>query len=236
MLSRRFPTKSDDDGMTLVELASAMVITMVVGTMIVTFMISTARNTRWSDGANEQSAAARSAIDSWSMLLRLAVDPVGRAQPGSARLIDVFENSVRFCAALDSKGDDPMADALPIGVRLGIEDDQLVERRWRTCPSMLAGDPVVVRRVVADGVGLVGDGTWLFAPLSADDMPVEVGGDLIVSSLVDGDTPIRVTDPDGYERILQTVGLQLAFRTIPDPRRPSDAATYSTVISLTAGA
>jgi hypothetical protein len=233
---RRSDDPGDDAGVTLIELIVSGVLSLVVGSMAVAFLFSATDGTRRADGQNELAATARSALNSWSLLLRLAVDPVGLSRPGTPRFLELGEDSLSFCVALESKADNPALDVLPIGAALSLLDGQLIEQRWLSCTSMLAGDPANIRRVIANNVELVGGGTWLVTPLAVEDLPTGVSGGLLTSTLLDGSSYLDVTDPDGYAKIVRIAGVQLAFRTISDPRRPAPSATYSTVIALTVGA
>lgn len=225
----------DDAGISMIEMIIAIALSLVVGGLAVAFMLSATDGTRRADGQNEQAAAARTALDAWSRLLRLAVDPVGSSSPGTARLLTVGPARAELCVAVDSKADDPADDPLPIGVTLTLATGQLVEERWATCADMLAGSPADVRRVLANDVGRAGPTTWLVTPLKITDIPTGIQGELLVSTLVHDDVVLEVTSPGGHDAITQTAALQLAFRTLGDPRRPAPSTIYSTVITLTAG-
>jgi hypothetical protein len=226
----------DDHGATLVEVLVAVVISAVVGTVALLFLLGSMDSTRRSDGQNEQSAKARAALDSWSVLMRLAVDPVGESTTTTPRFIEVAPRSAQFCVALDTKNGSPDDQVLPIGVTLQLDEDgNLLEDRWLTCTSMLAGDPINASRVVARGIAPAGPDVWLFTPLAAADLPTGVSPGLVTSSLETDESPLNLNTPDGVEKIKQITAVQLAFTTTPSAARPAPSGTYSTVVNLTRG-
>jgi type II secretory pathway pseudopilin PulG len=235
------PTRSqaewrNDDGATLVEVLVAIVISVVVGTVGLLFMLGSMDSTRRADGQNEQSATARAALDSWSILTRLAVDPVGDSTTTTPRFIQIGPTLAQFCVALETKNGSPNDQVLPIGVALQLDEEgQLTEDRWLTCTSMLAGDPVNSHRVVARGIARADADVWLFTPLAAADLPTGVSAGLVTSSLESDDSQLDLNTTDGVEKIKQISAVQLAFRTVPTAARPAPAGTYSTIVNLTRG-
>lgn len=220
---------SDDAGLSMVELLVSIVLTAVIGTMITLFLLTTVNTTRQADSRNEQAAAARATLDSWSLLTALAVDPAGSSAPGAARFFSIDQGSARFCAALNTKGADPDADAAPIGARIALEGGQLIEQRWTSCEAMRAGATPTVRRLLVPRAALVA-GSWLVTPLAQADVPVgaAVNGALLTSSLILNGT---VTPTN----LLAVVGVQVAFQVLPDAARPAAPAVYSTVTTVGVG-
>ena len=228
---------ADDAGTSLVELLVAVVVSVIVAAITLMYLLSAVGTARRSDGQNEQAAGARAVLNSWSVLVPLAVDPAGESATGAVRFYTVAPQSVKFCVGLGTKSTSPgLADVPPIGVEIALVASQLVEKRWATCAGMVAGS-THMRRILAPRASLAADGAWLLTPLRATDLPSDGAfrEDPIASSLITGQQPLVATTQDGSDKIALIAGLQLSFRTLPDPRRPAPDAMYTMLLALTAG-
>lgn len=223
----------------MVEVLVSIAITSVVATMLTLFYLTAVDTTREADGRNDQASAARATLESWGLLMRLAVDPLGSTAPGADRIYFADPNSIRFCAALGTKGDDPDVKPPAVGVRLALEAGRLVEYRWLPttaapsgCTTMRLGSLTTfqVKRVLVQQASLV-PGAWLVTPLDQADLP---DGTVMNSGLLTSDLTIG-TAAMTLDNRLRTAGLQLAFQTLPDPRRPASASVYATLETLTTG-
>jgi len=218
----------------MVEVLVSIVITALLGSMVMMFFLTAVRTTRAADGRNEQSASGRSIIDSWAMLAAQAANVQGESAPDKGqRFVSILPREAMFCIALDMKADARADDPrVPMGVRITLEDGQLIEYRWSSCDVMRSAPPgnYSVRRVLAPRAALVAPNAWLVTPLSAND--------LTASSVVDGNAVPSSLITDGTASLTElqsTVGVRIAFQTLPDPRRPAPIATYSTIALLETG-
>ena len=236
MLTRRGSTADDDAGITLVEVLTAMVLSVIVGSLMVTYLISSVHNARRSDGQNEQAASARTVMDSWAAVLPLAVDPEGQSAPGAVRFYSLGPTSTRFCAAVGSKtlvlGG---VDAVPIGIELALVGDDLVEKRYATCAGMVAGG-AHVRRILVPSAAVAAAGAWILTPLAVADIDADAGAaGLLDSTLTSGSQTLIATTQADADKIAKVAGLQVAFRTLPASGRPAPPATYTMLLGLNAG-
>ena len=206
-----------------------MVISSIVGAMALLFFTSSLQATRQADGHNEQAAAARATMQSWTALLRVAVDKTGSSAPGVARFYSAAPAEIMFCAAVNSKMDDPDVKPPVAGIRLAIEEGQLVEQRWTNCATM-PGGASAVWRVVAPRAAPLDDG-WLITPLLEEDLPLgdEVNCVSLGSCLTYGDDPLTSIE------LAEIAGVKIAFTTPSNPLRPAETGTYTTVTTLLKG-
>lgn len=228
--------RASDAGISLVEVMVAMVVTAIVGSMMLTYLISTVHSARRADGQNEQAAGARVALASWAAIVPLAVDPNGESGPTSVRFYSIGPTSAKFCIGLGTKSTNPaIPDAKPRGVEIALVGGQLVENRWPTCAAMVASG-AYVHRVLAQRAQVVATGAWLLTPLASTDLPAGgVSSGLVTSTLAVGQTPLSALDPDDSVQIAKITSLQLAFRTLAAPSRPAPPATYTTLLALAQG-
>ena len=227
----------DDAGISLVEVMVAMVISTIVGAMVLLYLLSAVGSARRADGQNEQAAGARVVLDSWSAIVPYAVDPNGVSSTDSVRFYSLAPTSVRFCVGMNSKSSIPMApDLAPIGMEIALVAGQLIEKRYKTCALMVSGG-THVRRILAPYASLISANAWLMTPLAAAEMNLggTISTGLLTSSLTTGLLPLSALVPADVLKIKQITGLQLAFKTLPAPGRPSAATTYTTLLALTTG-
>jgi hypothetical protein len=236
LINRSAATSARDAGISLVEVFIAMVLSVIVGSILVSYLISSVNHARRADGQNEQAAGARTVLDSWTSLVPLAVDPNGESGPGAVRFFSIAPRSARFCAATGTKSMVVGAvDAPPIGVELALIGDDLVEKRYATCAAMVTGGSFV-RRILVPRAALAADGAWLLRPLARADLKSNaVTAGLLPSTIAPGQQPLLATVQADSEKIALIAGVQLAFQTLPAPGRAAPPATYTSLLSLNAG-
>jgi type II secretory pathway pseudopilin PulG len=230
---------ADDAGISLVEVMVAMVVTAIVGSMMVLYLISSVNSARRADGQNEQAAGARLVLDSWSTLVPLAVDINGQSAAGSVRFYSIAPTSVKFCVAMKNKGSvaGPV-DGAPIGVEVALVGGQLVENRWKTCAGMKLNG-IHAKRILALHAARVSSTAWLMTPLARTDMPngATVVTALVTSTIITGtsQTPLNSAVTADATKIANITGMQLAFKTTAAPGRPAPSATYTSLLALAGG-
>jgi prepilin-type N-terminal cleavage/methylation domain-containing protein len=226
----------DDSGFTLTELLVAMTVATVLGAMVCTFFLQATSASRKADGRTEVAAQGRSAMDSWSTLMRTAEDP--DAKGSLQRIESLLPEEITFYAGLDNRATEPGADGIldpsddrpPLKVRLRYDPMSRRLLEYRSTPETddagnVTWPQLTVVRVLAENVATV-PGRRVFTGFAATDGTQTPQGFSI--STVPVDAAGAVTAPG----LPGVVGVEIAFQIAPGTGRVGDPAVFVNRITL----
>jgi hypothetical protein len=155
--------RHDDAGMTLAEIVVASALTIVIGTMATTFFVAAIRTTSRVTLANQETSDARTTLDSWTSLLRLAgwLDPNTMAD----RFEEITPTKIVFYANLNNRSTTDQTVGAPTKVALFLDDrgsgtGQLVEIVFQADNTT----PLSVRQLGFQAAAT--NGAWIFTPFN----------------------------------------------------------------------
>lgn len=203
MLTRSRLQRPQDAGATLIELVVAMGVSVIVGVISVSFFVQTTKQSKRSVEQSVDTGQARSTLDSWTNLIRVAAwqDP---ANPG-LRFEEITPTKLVFWANLLNRGTSNGAitttanQVTKISLELvkanpGDATGRLIEVQFQQAnPSA----PAFVRELATQVKPI---GTWLFTPHAVDGTTLGVGKTYCVAAAaaVEGmcySAPVGMVDP-----------------------------------------
>ena len=150
-----------DAGVTLMELVVSMTLMTIIGSMAMTFFVGMNTATSKTTSVNQSTAGARTVLDSWTALLRVADSTVA---PGSAsgRILMVTPTEITFYADVNNRTCSSTCSAVsnPTKIDLSLAGGQLVEKRYTYSSGAYPSTPTTTD-VLASGASASG---WLFTP------------------------------------------------------------------------
>ena len=153
--------QGDDAGTTLMELVVSMTLMTIIGSMAMIFFVSMNTATGKTSGVNQSTAGARTVLDSWTSLLRVADSTIA---PGSAagRILLLTPTEITFYADVNNRtcSSTCSAEANPTKIDLSLAGGQLVEKRYVYSGGAYPSTPTTTD-VLASGASASG---WLFTP------------------------------------------------------------------------
>ena len=197
-----------DAGVTLMELVVSMTLMTIIGSMAMTFFVGMNTATSKTTSVNQSTAGARTVLDSWTALLRVADSTVA---PGSAagRVLMVTPTEITFYADVNNRTCSSTCTAVsnPTKVDLSLAGGQLVEKRYTYSGGAYPSTPTTTD-VLASGASASG---WLFTPYVNGNPPT-----FTAQNLCPGGSLGLCTGTTGADAVLDTiVRVDIAFSIQP---------------------
>lgn len=203
----RWRTGGRDAGVTLVELLVTMGITSIVGALALGWLLDAGAATDRTTDASISTAGARTVLQSWSDLLRVAGSPTA---PGTSagRFVSIDANSVTFNANLAAlpacttgactfAGTSQVTLALRPATLGGVATRQLVQ-------TITRGGVPVTSVVVRTGAGLAANTPCLVTPYTAAGAALPCDATTRLDSIARLDLAFAVTPTGGVAQTFQT--------------------------------
>jgi type II secretory pathway pseudopilin PulG len=212
-----------DAGITLVEMVVSMSLMTIIGSMAVTFFVGMNRASTATTDANLSTAGARTVLDSWTSLLRVADSPT---KPGDAggRIVTITPTEIQFYADVNNRACSSTCGAAthPTKVDLSLTSGSLVEKRFVYANGAYPSTPTSTD-TLASGASTSG---WLFTPYVNGNPPTPT-----LPALCPGGTAGICTGTTGASAVLDTiVRIDISFAIQTDGGNTAQRFTASSAL------